>query len=84
MGALAPAGIFSGGSEVHQGRACKGGSRVEGSGRGAPPDAGDVFKKIVKKSMKNLQFKKDFQENCVICFKFFKFYRIFGEYLQKI
>ena len=44
---LAPAGIFSGGgrggSEVHQGRACKGGRRVGGSGGSKffiPPDAG--------------------------------------------
>ena len=46
---LAPAGIFSGGgSEVHQGRACKGGRRVGGSGGLSPPDAGEVFKKFVK------------------------------------
>ena len=46
---LAPAGIFPVGSEVHQGRACKGGRRVGGSGGGgSPTDALEVFKKIVK------------------------------------
>ena len=38
-----------GGSEIHQGRACKGGRRMGGSGGLSPPDAGDVFKKSVKK-----------------------------------
>ena len=35
--ALSPMGIFSGGSEVHQGRACKGGRRVE---EASPPGGG--------------------------------------------
>ena len=77
---LAPAGIFSGGSEVHQGRACKGGRRVGGSGA-EPPDAGEVFKKFVKKSMKNLQFLKNFQENLAI---FSNFFVNFIEFLAKI
>ena len=43
-------GIFlRGGSEVHQGKACKGCRRVGISGGGAePPDAGEVFKNFVK------------------------------------
>ena len=46
---LAPAGIFSGGgSEVHQGRACKG-VAAWGVPGAEPPDAGEVFKKFVKK-----------------------------------
>ena len=52
---VAPEGIFSGGSEVHQGRACKGvaawGGDV-GSVVRSPPDAGEVFKKIVKTQRK--------------------------------
>ena len=47
---LAPAGIFSGGIDVHQGRACKEGRRVGGSGRRRS------FQKISKKSMQNLHF----------------------------
>ena len=54
---LAPAGIFSGGSEVHQGRACKGGRRV-GVARGGTPDAGEVFKKFVKNKWKIYNFLK--------------------------
>ena len=47
---LAPAGIFfGGGSEVHQGRACKEDAAWGVPGGGAPPDAGEVFKKFVKK-----------------------------------
>ena len=42
--------FFLGGSEVHQGRAWKGGRRVGGRGGwgGEPPDAGEVFKIFVK------------------------------------
>ena len=36
--------FFRGGSEVHQGKACKG-----GSGGRSPPDAGEIFQKSVKK-----------------------------------
>ena len=46
---LAPTGIFrEGGSEAHQGRACKGGRRVGAVGR-------ELFI-FFQKSMKNLQF----------------------------
>ena len=34
---------FSGGSEVHQGRACKGGRRVGVPGCGAPPRTQEKF-----------------------------------------
>ena len=65
-------GIFSGGSEIHQGRACKGGRRV-GS-----------FQKICKKSMKNLAIILNFQENFAIFSKFFEilsnFWRKFGQF----
>ena len=53
---LAPAGILSGGIEVHQGRACK----------GVPVE---VFKKVVRKSMKNYNFVKIFKKIS----RFFKF-----------
>ena len=73
--ALAPAGIFfgvGGGSEVHQGRACKRGRRVGGSGGGAePPDAGEVFKNFVKKQRKFLQFFKKFSRKFRYFFKIF-------------
>ena len=70
---LAPAGIFSGGgSEVHQGRSCKGGRRVGGSGGGAPRTPEKFFKKFVKKAEKNLQLFKKFQENFAIFSKFCK------------
>ena len=63
--------------------ACNGGRRVGGSGGEAPPDAGEVFKIFVKKSMKNVQFLKKFQENFAIFSKFFKilsnFWRKFGQ-----
>ena len=78
---LAPAGIFFGGSEVHQGRDCKGGRRVGGSGGGAPGRRRS-FQKIWKKSLKNLQFLKNSQENFANFSIFFKFYRIFGENLD--
>ena len=53
-----------GGSEVHQGRACKRGRRVGGSGGGEPPppDGGEVFKKFVKNQWKIYHFLKIFQE----------------------
>ena len=52
---LAPAGIFRGGSEVHQWRACKG-VAAWGVPGAPPPDAGEVFKKFVIKSMKIYNF----------------------------
>ena len=81
--AFAPAEIFSGGgSEVHQGRACKGIRRVGGSG-GGPPRTPE-FSKICKKLMENLQFFKKFSRKFRDFFKhFLKFYRIFGEDLDK-
>ena len=53
---LAPAEIFAGGDA----RSTKGGL-VRGSPRGgfrgrSPPDAGEVFKKLCKKAMKNYNF----------------------------
>ena len=65
-----------GGSKVHQGRACKGGRRVGGSGGRSPPDAGEILQKFVKKALKKLQLFKNFQEKFAI---FWKCYRIFGE-----
>ena len=80
---LAPAGIFRWGSEVHQGRACKGSPR--GGFRGAePPGRQRSFQKICKKINEKLQFLKDFQENFAIFSKIlWKFYRIFGENVDK-
>ena len=65
--ALAPAGIFQGGSDVHQGRACMGVAAwgVPGGGGGAP-GSWKSFYKIGKKSMKKLQFLKKLQENFAI------------------
>ena len=60
-------------------RSTKGGL-VRGVAAWGVPDAGEVFKKFVKKAMKNLQFFQNFQENFAI---FLKFYRIFGENLEK-
>ena len=65
-----------GGSEVHQGRACKG---VPGGG--APRRR---RKMKFTKAMKNLQFFQNFQENFAIFSNLFlKFNRIFGENLEK-
>ena len=57
---------------VLQGRACKGVAAWGVPGGGAPSDAGEVFKKFVKKSMKNLQFFQNFQENFANFLKFFE------------
>ena len=68
------------------GRACKGVAAwgVGGYGGCAPPEAGDVFKKLFKKSMNNLQFFKKFQGNFAIISKIFlNFYPNFGENLEK-
>ena len=45
---LAPAGIFSGGNEVHQGRAFQG-VAAWGVPGAKPPDVGEVFKHFGKK-----------------------------------
>ena len=82
---LAPAGVFfgEGGSEVQKGRACKG-VTVLGVPGAEPPDAGEVFKKFIKQSIKNLQFLKKFSKKFRDCFQMFlKFYRNFGENLEK-
>ena len=54
-----------------------------GFGGRSPPDAGEVFKKFVKKAMKNLQFFKEISRKFRAFFKsFLKLYRIFGENLD--
>ena len=59
-----------------------------GSGGQSPPDAGEVFKKFVKKSMKNLQFFQTFQENFANFSNFFEmlsnFWRKFGQRFRKL
>ena len=71
---------FRGGSEVHQGRACKGGHRVGGSGGLRPPDAGEVFQKSFKKINEKLQFFKIFKKIS----RFFQiFLRILSNFCRK-
>ena len=62
------------------GTACKGGRRVGVPGA-EPPDAGEVFKKFVKKSMKNVPFFQKFSRKFI---NFFKIFRNFGENLNKL
>ena len=57
--------------------------RLGGSGVGEPTGHRRSFQQISKKSMKNLQFLTSFQGNFAIFSKFFKFYGIFGENLDK-
>ena len=52
---LAPAGIFSGGPRSTKGGLVRGSPRGGFGGR-SPPDAREVFKKFVKKAMKNYNF----------------------------
>ena len=77
--------FFQGGrSEVHQGRPCKGGHRVGGSGGAEPPGRRRSSPKICKKAKKKITIFFKFQENFAIFSKiFWKFYRIFGENLDK-
>ena len=77
---LAPAIIFrgEGGSEVHRGMVCKGVAAW-----GEASDSREAFKKISKKTMKNLQFIKILKETLRSFQKFLKFYRIFVEHLGK-
>ena len=80
---LAPAGIFSGGGEVNQGRACSG-VAAWGVPGAEPPGRRRSFEKNCKKINEKLQFLNKFQENFVIFSKnFWKFYRIFGENVVK-
>ena len=66
-------------------RACKRGRRVGGSGGRSSPDAGEVFKKGLQISMKNLKVYKIFSRKFRDFIKsFLKFYRIFGENSDKI
>ena len=49
----------------------------------SPPDAGELFKKFITKSMNNLQFiSKIFKKISKFVQNLFKFYRIFGENLE--
>ena len=61
---------FFGGSEVNQGRACKGGLPRGGSRGGAPGRRS--FQKICKKSMKILQFFENYKGNFAIFSQFLK------------
>ena len=71
-----------GGSEDHKGGLVRG--SPSGGFRGAePPGRLRSFQKIWKKSMKKLQFLKNFQENFAILKIWFNFYRIFGEDLDR-
>ena len=73
---------FFGGGEVRstRGRPVRAVAAWGVPGRSAP-DAGEVFKKFVKKSMKNFQFFQNFQENFAIFFKIFlNFCRKFGKF----
>ena len=75
--------FFRGGSEGHQGRACKGLAAWAVTGGGAPRTL-EKFSKNVYKINEKLQFFKNFQENFAIFSKnFWKFYRIFGENVDK-
>ena len=69
-----------GGSEVQQGKACKGSPRGGFRGR-SPPDAGEIFQKSVKKSMKKLKIFKNFKK---ISRFFQNFFQNFIEFLAKI
>ena len=76
-----------GGSEVHQGKACKGGHRVGGSGGLSPPEAEEVFQKFVKKQWKNYNFLYIFKKISRFFSKFFEIlsnvWRKFGQKVRK-
>ena len=78
-----PQEFFLGGSEVHKGRACKGGRRVVGS-RGGAPGRRRSFQNICKNINEKFAIFKKVSREFLGFSIFFKFYRIFGENLDKI